>query len=457
MREGKPSHLRSVLAYSWLALVLLLVAGCDHLSTKEAVQAPSPPPVVVKTPPPPPPPTIVERAPALPPPPVPESKPAERPDDLPTLAPGQVRVALLLPLSGRLAEIGKGMLNAAQLALFDVADNQLELVPYDTGDSTAGAVTAAKKAVDNQVSLMLGPLLSTATKAVRPVASAAHIPVISYSSDRSVGGDGVFVMGFIPETEIERVMTFAADNGASRFVVLGPKDTYGDAVATAAKKVAKERNLTLVRVELYDPKTTNFGLVVDRIRTLQPDAPQPLPPAPPAGNSTSPPPLPTETAPPPLAFDALLIADGGDRLRALATQLAAKGIGTAQVRLLGTGAWDEPSLAKEPSLAGAWIAAPEPSFRQEFEDRYRQVYGKPPPRLATLGYDSTALAAVLARDRGREGHTQGWLANPDGFFGRDGLFRLMPEGYADRRLAVLQIAGDQTGVISEAPRRFSGF
>ncbi len=396
---------------------------------------------------------MVERVPVLIPPPA-EARPAER-LDLPALQPGDVRVALLLPLSGTLGDIGKGMLNAAQMALFDVADDHLQLVPYDTAGTPNGAQAAAKRAVASEVSLILGPLLATSTRAVRPVAKAANVPVVSFSSDRKVGGDGVYVIGFTPETEVERVMTYAADNGANRFVLLGPKDTYGDTVAAAVRKTAKDRNLVLVRVELYDPKTTNFALIIDRIRPMQPTGPQPLPAPPVAG--AQPTGQPDAAAPPPLPFDALLIADGGDRLRQLANQLAAKGLGPDHVRVLGTGAWDEPALAKEASLAGAWIAAPEPSFRIEFADRYQQFFGKPPPRLATLGYDSTALAAVLVRNRGREGATDAWLTNPDGFFGRDGLFRLMPEGYADRRLAILQIGGDQAGVISEAPRRFVGF
>jgi ABC-type branched-chain amino acid transport systems, periplasmic component len=393
------------------------------------------------------------------PPPEPAAKPVVRPE-LPPPGPGDVRVALLVPLSGRYADIGTGMLNAAQMAVFDVADDRLQLVPYDTGGGPEGAKAAAKKAVASQATLILGPLLSVSTRAVRPVAKEANIPVISFSSDRKVGGDSVYIIGFAPETEVDRVMTYAADNGARRFVILGPRDTYGDTVSQEAKKLAKERGFTIVRTELYDPKTTNFGLIIDRLRLIQPATPQPLPPAPsqmPGSGGTTAAPAPFVAPPPPLAFDAMLIADGGDRLRALTKQLAEKGLGPEQVRVLGTGAWDEPSLAKEPSLAGAWIAAPEPSFRDAFEARYRELYGKAPPRLATLGYDSTALAAVLARDRGREGHTNGWLTNPDGFFGRDGLFRLVPEGYADRRLAILQIAGDRTGVVSEAQRRFTGF
>ena len=443
---------------------MVAVCGCDHLQTKEAVQAPSK--VVTRQPPVAPPPAEmpeeVERVPIVVPPPS-DAKPAERPD-LPPLEPGDVRVALLLPLSGRLSDIGTGLLNAAQMALFDVADDRLQLVPFDTAGTTDGAQAAAKKAVSNQASLILGPLLGSSTTAVRPIAKAGNVPVISFSSDRKVGGNGVYVIGFTPETEVERVMTYTAETGANRFVLLGPKDSYGDTVAAAVKKTARDRNLIVVRVELYDPKTSNFALLIERIKgTQQNQGPQPLPPPPTPGTPASPTATaaatatPAVAAPPQLNFDALLIADGGDRLRRLTSQLAQAGLGPDHVRLLGTGAWDEPSLAQEQSLAGAWIAAPEPSFRVDFETRYRELFGKPPPRLATLGYDGTALAAVLARDHGRDGLTDGWLTNPDGFFGRDGLFRLMPDGYADRRLAVLQIGGDRTGVISEAPRRFAGF
>ncbi|NJO55373.1 MAG: ABC transporter substrate-binding protein, partial [Rhodospirillales bacterium] len=166
----------------------------------------------------------------------------ERPD-LPALSPGMIRVALLVPLSGQFSDIGKGMLNAAQMAIFDAADESLQLIPYDTGGSPKTAKSAAERAVANEVALIVGPLLSVSTRAVDSVASAANVPVISFSSDRKVAGNGVYVIGFAPETEVERVMSYAADNGAKRFFVLGPRDSYGDTVAAEAKRVAKEKGL----------------------------------------------------------------------------------------------------------------------------------------------------------------------------------------------------------------------
>ncbi|MFO1127608.1 MAG: penicillin-binding protein activator [Rhodospirillales bacterium] len=459
-------RLRSVAAVAASLGVALLIAACDH-SPAPTVRQPLPPPVVVKKPDE----GVTQQTLTVPPVETPAPPTLAGQEGLPPVPADGARVALLLPLSGRLADIGKGMLNASQMALFEVADDRLQLIAYDTSDTTQGAVSNAKKAISDGASLLIGPLLAASTKAVAPLARDANIRVVSFSSDRRAGGDGVYVIGFAPETEVERVVSYTAETGARRFSLLAPKDSYGNTVAAALRKVAKEQSLTIDRVELYDGQTKDFGAILDRVRGISPAAPPPAPPASPASPSAAPsaappaaasvaePPAaaPTSAGPPPLPFDALLIADSGDRLKLLAEQLAAKNMSPERIRVLGTGAWDEPAIRQNQALIGAWFAAPEPAFRQDFERSYEKTFGAPPPRLATLGYDATAMAAVLLRDRGREGYTDPWLTNPEGFFGRDGLFRLLPEGYVDRRLAVLQLSVGGIAVVSDAQRQFTGF
>jgi branched-chain amino acid transport system substrate-binding protein len=467
------SRLRSAAVVACLGAALLIVA-CDHSPTPRVTQ-PLPPPVIVKTPDE----GVIQRslpAPTLEAPPGPEAQLAGQ-AGIPPVPAGSARVALLLPLSGRLAEMGKAMLNAAQLALFEIADDRLQLIAYDTGDTAEAAEAKARKAVSDGASLVIGPLLATSTKAVAPIARGANIRVLSFSSDRRAGGEGVYVLGFSPETEVERVVSYAAETGARRFSLLAPKDSYGNTVAAALRKIAKDQALTIERIELYDPRTKEFGDILDRVRGTPPpppSAPAALPPPPGVPGAPATPTTrgggsalaPTSGAAAPATqretpqtppFDALLVADSGERLKLLVGQLSAKNIGPDRVRILGTGAWDEPAIRQDRAFAGAWFAAPEPPFREEFERSYRKTFGEAPPRLATLGYDATALAAVLVRERGRDGYADEWLTNPEGFFGRDGLFRLVPEGYADRRLAILQIGSDGVAVVSDAQRQFTGF
>ena len=88
--------------------------------------------------------------------------------------------------------------------------------------------------------------------------------------------------------------------------------------------------------------------------------------------------------------------------------------------------------------------------------RYKQTFGQTPPRLATLAYDATALAAVLARGPGSDPFSaETSMIDANGFFGRDGLFRLTADGLADRRLAILRVEAMASTVVDEPARSFA--
>ncbi|MFO1113289.1 MAG: penicillin-binding protein activator [Rhodospirillales bacterium] len=375
-----------------------------------------------------------------------------------------VKVALLLPLSGRLASLGKAMADAAQMALFDLADLRFQLLPLDDKGTAAGSVAAANDAIAQGAQMIIGPLLGASVSAVAPIAQAAGVPVVAFSSDRKVAAPGVYIIGFTPDAEVQRVVDFAALGGLTRFALAAPNNLYGNAVAAAMRRAVADNRGTLVRVQLYDPATQDFAPPVRKLLGL----PEPAPPAPaaapapsgqPAASSAAPPlppipPVPTLT-PPSRPFDALLLAEGGAQLRALAAALATAGMPVPAVQLLGTGKWDEPNISSEPALIGAWFAAPSPASRDEFEIQFKRTFGQNPPRLATLAYDATALAAVLARGPQQQPFTAAALTDPSGFYGRDGLFRLTADGLAERRLAILRVDRDGVTVIDEPPRSFA--
>jgi len=389
---------------------------------------------------------------------LPQSGPVTAP--LPQRAPQGVRVALMLPLSGRNAGLGAAMRNAAQLALFDLADKNFELVFHDTGATPAEAADAAQLAVGDGVSLMLGPLLAASVRAVVPSARTAGINVIAFSNDRQVAGDGVFTMGFLPGDQVRRVAGFARSKGFSRFAVLAPDDAYGAAVVEALRSAVDTNGAALTRVALYNPAASDFTATVRRLanydvrrgalvaqrRELEA-----------LGNEVG------KQALKRLAnlqtigdlpFDALLVADGGRRLQALAALLPFYDIDPKKVRMLGTQQWDAPGLSTEPALIGGWYAAAAPSNRAAFEAQYMKAFGKKPPRLATLAYDATALAAVLARAGERPSYGNASLTAASGFAGRDGLFRLRRTGFVERGLAVLEVRPQGVKVVSPAPETF---
>ena len=371
-----------------------------------------------------------------------------------------VRVALLLPLSGANAKLGQAMLNSAQLAVFDFADNRFELLTHDTKGTPEGAIEAAAAAIADGASMIMGPLLSASTRAVGPKARAANVPVLAFSSDRSVVGGGVYTLGFLPSAEIWRIVAYARSKGIRRYAALAPDNAYGKTVISALEEAAAAHGGTITQVRFYDPNASDFSASVraladyearrqallsqrrelkgrddevsiralKRLEKLQT-----------IGE---------------LQYDALLVADGGKRLQSIAALLPFYDIDPAKVKMLGTGQWDVPGLGAEPALIGGWFAAPPPPARAEFENEYRAMYGQAPPRLATLSYDATALAAVLARNKKGPIFSASAITVSSGFWGQDGIFRFLSQGISERGLAVMKVGHRGSEIIRRAPETF---
>jgi len=369
------------------------------------------------------------------------------------------RIAILLPLSGPSAKVGQELLNAAQLALFHFADQRFELLPRDTKGTPEGAADAAARAIGDGASLILGPLLSGSVEAAAPAARAAGINVIAFTTDRTVAGGGVFTMGFLPGQEVARIVAFARQRGVRRLAVLAPDDDYGLRVVEQVRQSAEAPGLFLTDIVHYDPLAADFapvirdladydarrGALLHQLETLRARDDEVAAAALKRLEN-----LQTLGDPP---FDALLIAEGGKRLQAIAALLPYYDLDPKKVRMLGTGQWDTPGLGAEPALVGGWFAAPSPAARADFVEQYRAAYGAPPHRLATLAYDATALAAVLAREDG--GFRPEKITAAQGFAGRDGIFRFLPTGIAQRGLSVLQVQERGTAVIADAPSSFA--
>src|SRR4051812_25743363 len=248
---------------------------------------------------------------------------------LPPPAVGQIKVGVLLPLSGANAELGKAMLEAAQLALFATAGERLILVPRDTAGS-GGAAAAARSAIADGARLLLGPLLAPEVEAVRPIAAEARVNVIAFATQTQVAGGNVFLMGFLPRQEVAREVSFARERGLSRFGALAPSTAYGHLMTDALRETIGAGG-TVTRVEYLSDGGGDAAAAVGRLVGAGPAAKA--------------------------EFDALLLPLGGDQLKQIARAIKAAGGGADRVQLLGSGLWDDPSTAGEQALYGGWFAA----------------------------------------------------------------------------------------------------
>jgi len=353
-------------------------------------------------------------APGAPPP------PGQEPSEL--IGNGAIKIALIVPLtqaSGP-SSVGASLRNAAQLAYAESGQNDVSIVVKDDHSTPAGAAAAAQAAVGDGAEIILGPVFAAGVREAGRIARGAGRPVIAFSTDSSAASRGVYLLSFLVENYVERIVEFAASRGKRSAAVLAPENDYGNLAVAQFQQSAANHGMRVVVIERYKP-----GAAGDAVRRVAAVADQ---------------------------IDTLFIPDTPDAMNSVARELTAANIDSKRLQIVGTGLWNDPRLLHIAGLQGAWFSAPDNTGFNAFAGRYRARFGSEPSRIATLAYDAVSMTIALSRQQGAQRFSESVLTNPAGFNGADGVFRFRPEGPNERGLAVIEIAGGQPRIVSPAPR-----
>lgn len=340
---------------------------------------------------------------------------------------GNIRVGLILSLSGagNAGLAAQSMRNAAELALAEFNNPNIQLIVKDDGGTAQGAQAAAQAAIAEGAEIILGPLFSHAVAAAGQVTRTRSIPMIAFSTDSNVAARGIYLLSFQPENDIDRVVSFGVARGKKSIVGFVPDNAYGNVVEAAIKQYASSRGAKVNAVERYSAAT---GGALSAVRRAQ------------------------------AAFritDLIILADGAPATQQMLQALNSAGVNPRRVQFAGTGLWDDQNVFAIKELEGAWFAAPDESGFRGFAQRYRARYGSEPARTASLAYDAVSLVAQLVKTQGPNRFTEEVLTSRSGFAGVDGVFRFRNDGTCERSLSVMEIRGNAARVIQAAPNNFN--
>lgn len=340
---------------------------------------------------------------------------------------GQIKVGLILPLSatGNAGVAAQSLKNAAEMAIAERDGQNIKLLVKDDRGTAEGSQAAAQQAVDEGAEIILGPLFGHSVGGVATIARAKGIPVIAFSTNADVAASGVYLLSFLPESDVDRIVSYAVVNGKRSFAALLPDNAYGTVVEAAFKQIVPRKGGRIVALERYplDP-----GKLQGSVRAV----------AQAAGR-----------------VDSIFIPDGSDAVPGVTQALAKSGVNLKRLQLLGTGLWDDARIFAEPTLQGGWYAAPDSTGFRNFAGRYRTRFNQDPARAATLAYDAVTLVIALAKTQGEKRFTTEVLTNPAGFAGIDGIFRFRTDGANERGLAVMRVTPTGGEIISPATRAFA--
>lgn len=345
------------------------------------------------------------------------------------LGTGPVKVALLLPLSatGNAGQLALNLKNAADLAIREFQTPAIQVLVKDDRGTAEGARAATTEAIQQGAQLILGPLFAQSVTAAAAIAKPAGVPIVAFSTDTSTASRGVYLLSFLPQTDVDRIISYAAAQGKRSYAALLPANAYGTVVEAALQRTVANTGGRLLALERYQLDRTSMQEKATAVANTAKSG----------------------------AINAIVLPDAGDAAPFLGQILGANGIKPDEIQYLGSGQWDDSRVAQESNLNGAWYPAPDRAGFEAFARRYQAAFGSAPFRAATLAYDATSLASGLAARFGERRFSAEVLTSPSGFIGIDGAFRFLQNGLNERGLAIYQIDRGKVSIIDPAPRTFT--
>ena len=366
------------------------------------------------------------------------------PDDneyeLPAKEPHRLRVALMAPLTGMNKQFGEELRKGAELALFTIANPKVEMLIYDTAgdgrDDSKAVAAAAAKAMQNDADIIIGPLFTKSVEQVKQIADFNAIPMIVFSNNVNVAGPQRWVMGYLPEQQLDSLLGFAIADGRERFAILAEATVFGKRLANHAKNRLQEFGFKTEEIAILSADDLADETMLKRkIRKFARYVA-------PAEDEER---LVTEAP-----YDAVVFAGGPSFALRTAPVLAYYDVGPDNSLYLGTALWNQNQLLSEPSLQGG-IFAKRPSVADPvFEENWAKVWPHDGSgQLARLGFDAMALVSSLTEiDRAD------WTAkitDDSGFNGYSGAFRLRLNGSNLRAYEIRRIWAGKSDIIQRAP------
>lgn len=345
-----------------------------------------------------------------------------------------IPVALLVPQSSEgTAQIASDLENAARLAAAQLDDLEIDLRVYDTAGDATVAASVAQQAVDDGAKIIIGPLYAEAANAVGTAVADEGVNVLSFSNNTTIAGGNVFVLGKTFDNTAARIVSFAAEQGKERAMVIHSDRIDGQMGLNAFQAAAANSTLRIVSAQSFDLTQESVVNTVPLIRAS------------------------AEIEDVDTLF---LTSSSAGALPLLAQLLPEAGLDPANVQYTGLTRWDIPPQTLELSgLQGGWFAVPDLTRTESFSTQFQEQFGNRPHQLASLAFDGIAAIGALSQAGFNDILTREALTQPSGFQGVDGIFRLKDDGTNERGLAIATVQDKQVLIIDPAPRSFaiSGF
>ncbi len=320
-----------------------------------------------------------------------------------------LKVGLLAPLSGEYKELGDSLLYSLQLALNEINDKNVHIIPRDSGSEDKVKLNNAIKEIRSQgARVIIGPINYEDFEEVKRY---SDIVFISPSNKNPEFQNNIISIGVSLESQMIALMNFIKKQKKNKTVILIPKNNYLDFIEKKLDKL----NLKNYKIFKYnpDPKILTGEIEVltnysQRKKNLEnrkkmfedKDDEQ---------SKRQLEKLEQKYTIGDVNFDSVIIIDFGNSLKSVLTSLVFTDVDQKRVLFTTVNQWFDESIFYENTVKSLYY--PSVNFKEfkKYKDKYSNTFNDLPNEMAILAYDALGLIYYIWKKNGKVNNTNDFV------------------------------------------------
>ena len=306
----------------------------------------------------------------------------------------EIKIGLLVPLSGKQSDIGKSIMQSVRLAINKIDNPNIKILPKDTKNDPVKTLAAAKELELEGVKIVIGPIFNNNLIYLDEL---KEMIFLSLTNKNINNPKNVISAGINASSQIKTIMKFKEMNNINKTIFLIPNSNFQDEVEEAIS----QSKIKLKHVHIYETnpmeltkqieKITMYQIrkqnLIDEIKRLEDSNEE--------NKEWKINNLKKRDTLGGINFDSVIVSDFEEGLKSVFTSLLYTDVSPQRIYYITLNQWFDESFLKEESLQPLYFPSINKENYDEFIDNYKRIYNEYPNQLSFLSYDLMGLVYYL--------------------------------------------------------------
>tara|TARA_B100000579_G_C22825086_1_gene852625 strand:- start:331 stop:1482 length:1152 start_codon:yes stop_codon:yes gene_type:complete len=307
----------------------------------------------------------------------------------------KVKIGLVVPLSGEDEELGKSILKSVRLAINDINDDKIIIIPRDNQNDADKTLEVSKDLYNQGVKIIIGPVFKKNTLKLSQLSN--DLIFLSFTNKIDEPKKNVISAGVNSISQFNAIKKFQSLNGIERSFLFAPKNEILEEIKVGIKKSKiklkdkffYDSDPTLITKQIED--ITRYAIrkqnLLDEIKRVENSEDNNK------ENKLSQ--LEKLDTIGGINFDSAIIADFEESLKSVATSLIYTDIPPSRVTYITLNQWFDKSLLNETMIQPIYFPSVNYENYKNYLIKYKNNYQTNSNQIAFLSYDLTGLVYYL--------------------------------------------------------------